>query len=51
MLLMMPSAAVLSMVPEGNPHVLVPCDDEVPLVSCPRSIIDSEWSLFLKAGV
>ena len=48
---MMASAAGLWMVPEGRPHDEVLCDDDSLLFICPRSIIESEWSLFLNAGV
>ena len=46
-----PSAAVLWMDPEGSPHDEVLCDDEVPLVICPRSIMVSWWSWLAKVGV
>ena len=47
---MMPGAAGLVMVPEGSPHSTVDCELDLPLCSCPRSIIMREWSLFLKVG-
>ena len=39
------------MLPEGRPHDTVRWSELVPLVSWPRSIIVSTWSLFLNAGV
>ena len=48
---MIPSAALLVMVPEGSPQEVVDCEVELPLVSCPRSIMVSEWSWLRNTGV